>query len=186
MATEKQIEANRRNAQKSTGPRTNSGKALAGRNSRKHGTYEREPLLPGENSHNLDTLVEAYKQRFQPQNPIESDLVFQLAAIQYRLRRAMRLESSIFDFQFDQRVKRLNRLGEPIDRGQLIGATVLGDAANGNALSKIALYEIRLGQRYERTRKQLDQIQSRHQAQTKTCGTNPIPSGENNQLSTVD
>ena len=102
MATEKQIEANRRNAQKSTGPRTNSGKALAGRNSRKHGAYEREPLLPGENSHNLDTLVEAYKQQFQPQNPIESYLVFQLAAIQYRLRRAMRLESSIFDHEIAQ------------------------------------------------------------------------------------
>ena len=174
MSTEKQIEANRGNAQKSTGPRTDSGKARTAKNARKPRTYEREPLLPGENSHNLDTLVEAYKQQFQPQDPIESDLVFQLAAIQYRLRRAMRLESSIFDSEIDKRVKNLTFLGKPIDVGLLIGASVVGDADNGNALSKIALYEIRLGQRYERTLRQLDQIRSRHQAQTEICETNPI------------
>ena len=36
MSSEKQIEANRRNAQKSKGPRTAAGKARASRNSRKH------------------------------------------------------------------------------------------------------------------------------------------------------
>jgi hypothetical protein len=36
MSSEKQIEANRRNAQKSKGPRTAAGKACASRNSRKH------------------------------------------------------------------------------------------------------------------------------------------------------
>ena len=36
MSSEKQIEANRRNAQKSKGPRTTAGKARASRNSRKH------------------------------------------------------------------------------------------------------------------------------------------------------
>jgi hypothetical protein len=37
MATQKQIEANRRNARKSTGPRSASGKKRASRNALKHG-----------------------------------------------------------------------------------------------------------------------------------------------------
>lgn len=98
----------------------------------------------------------------------------------------MRLESSIFDREIAQSVKNLTFLGEPIDVGLLIGATVLSDADNGNALSKIALYEIRLGQRYEHTLKQLDQIQSRHQAQIEICGTNPLSQPGETKLCLVD
>jgi hypothetical protein len=46
MATQKQIEANRRNAQKSTGPRTAEGKSRASRNRRTHGMYALVGVLP--------------------------------------------------------------------------------------------------------------------------------------------
>ena len=48
MSTEKQIAANRRNAARSTGPRTQSGKARSRFNALKHGCRAKLPILPGE------------------------------------------------------------------------------------------------------------------------------------------
>lgn len=48
MATEKQIQANRNNAKKSTGPRTEKGKARVSQNALKHGLLARDAILPGE------------------------------------------------------------------------------------------------------------------------------------------
>ena len=48
MTSERQAEANRQNAQKSTGPRTPAGKAVVALNGTKHGLLSRECLLKGE------------------------------------------------------------------------------------------------------------------------------------------
>ena len=48
MASEKQLEANLANAQKSTGPRTNAGKARARLNSRKYGLTAKTLIIVGE------------------------------------------------------------------------------------------------------------------------------------------
>ncbi len=48
MASEKQVRANRQNAQKSTGPKTPEGKAAVRLNAAKHGLLSKETLLPGE------------------------------------------------------------------------------------------------------------------------------------------
>jgi hypothetical protein len=48
MATHKQITANRKNAQKSTGPRSSAGKTKAARNALAHGLRAAEILLPDE------------------------------------------------------------------------------------------------------------------------------------------
>ena len=53
MTSEKQIQANRRNAHKSTGPKTPEGKAAVRLNSNKHGLRSQEVLLPGEDEEAL-------------------------------------------------------------------------------------------------------------------------------------
>ena len=49
MSTEKQINANRQNAQKSTGPKTAEGKATSSKNAVKHGLFAEEAVIYGEN-----------------------------------------------------------------------------------------------------------------------------------------
>ena len=48
MTSEKQAEANRRNALNSTGPKTPEGKAAVSHNALRHGLLSRDILLPGE------------------------------------------------------------------------------------------------------------------------------------------
>ena len=57
MTSEKKIEANRRNALKSTGPRTKKGKALASRNALTHALYAGRQVLPGESEKEYRALL---------------------------------------------------------------------------------------------------------------------------------
>ena len=70
MSTEKQIEANRRNAEKSTGPRTPDGKARASQNSLKHGLTAEQVVLPSEDTEVFDHHAESLRRHLDPQGPL--------------------------------------------------------------------------------------------------------------------
>ena len=74
VATTKQIEANRKNARKSTGPRTAVGKAASAANSLKAGLYARSQITAGEDPAALRALASQYFDRWQPATPEESFL----------------------------------------------------------------------------------------------------------------
>jgi hypothetical protein len=96
MATAAQIEANRRNAQKSTGPKTAQGKARARCNAYKHGLSTRSIMhvLPHEDPAELERRTQEYLGDMQPRNAIERDLVRQAARLSYQIERAERLEAA--------------------------------------------------------------------------------------------
>ena len=77
MATAAQIEANRRNAQKSTGPKTERGKARAKFNAVTHGMTARTilPVLPQEAPKELEDPTQQAIAAMKPRNPLEHDLV---------------------------------------------------------------------------------------------------------------
>src|ERR1035441_2033480 len=58
MSTLRQIEANRRNSQKSTGPTSVTGKAVSSMNGLKSGIHAKSLLLPAENLADLQQLIE--------------------------------------------------------------------------------------------------------------------------------
>ena len=96
MATLKQIEANRRNAVQSTGPRTAEGKAAARRNALDTGIYAAgETVLPGENPEALAALTEEYYGRFAPHTPEQRCLVDSLVSDEWLLRRFRRIEADV-------------------------------------------------------------------------------------------
>jgi hypothetical protein len=93
MSTEAQALANRRNAQKSTGPRTEEGKRRAGRNALKHGfTAQQATMDPIEQELFLD-FADGITQDLGPRNPLELALVDQIIGCAWRLRRVLRLET---------------------------------------------------------------------------------------------
>ncbi|MBN2181419.1 MAG: hypothetical protein JW715_05860, partial [Sedimentisphaerales bacterium] len=56
MSTQAQINANRQNAQKSTGPKTAAGKAVSAKNAVKHGLFAEEAVITGENPADFNNL----------------------------------------------------------------------------------------------------------------------------------
>ena len=59
MSTEKQLVANRANAQRSTGPRTEAGKAVSSCNAWKHGLTAARALMPGEDPAEYEDFARA-------------------------------------------------------------------------------------------------------------------------------
>src|SRR5215216_3477895 len=99
MASKKQIQANRRNALKSTGPKTPEGKALARLNATKHGLLSQEVLLPGEDEDALKELAECLRAELQPVGEMESLLVERTIDAVWRLRRLSRVEAGIYTYE---------------------------------------------------------------------------------------
>jgi hypothetical protein len=94
-ATDAQINANRANAQKSTGPRTAEGKAASSRNGLKHGLCSGKHILPGEDPDDFLFRLQHLLDRFRPVGPGEETLVLRIAAGQWRLDRIFPMEAGI-------------------------------------------------------------------------------------------
>src|SRR6202047_3790575 len=96
MATLKQFEANRRNAQKSTGPKTPEGKTAVSMNALRHGLRARTVVLPGENREEFNQLCDDLEVEWHPQSRTEQFYVEQMAVSQWKLTRMELGEINIF------------------------------------------------------------------------------------------
>ena len=85
-------EINRRNAQKSTGPRTPEGKNRSRFNAVKHGMTARTLVLPDEDASVLQMRLESWINDLQPQSNVEQALVEQAVHASWKLERADRAE----------------------------------------------------------------------------------------------
>ena len=95
MATKKQIQANRRNARRCTGPKTAEGKAICGMNALRHGMFAATVILPGEDKAEFDNIHGGFQDLYQPQNVAEQHMVDELAAIKWKMLRAALFEAQI-------------------------------------------------------------------------------------------
>ena len=92
MCSLKQLEANRRNAQKSTGPTSPEGKAIVAQNALKHGLYSDNLLIEGEDAHELETHRAKLLKEIAPQSYEEELLADRIISATWRLRRLARAE----------------------------------------------------------------------------------------------
>src|SRR5580692_6046835 len=96
MATLKQFEANRRNSQKSTGPKTPEGKAAVSMNALRHGLRARSVVLPGENPEEFSQLCDDLEVEWHPQSRTEQFYLEQMAVSQWKLTRMEVGEVKVF------------------------------------------------------------------------------------------
>ena len=99
MASDKQVSANQRNAIKSTGPKTNSGKLKSSRNATRHGLTARTVVTAIEDADEFEQFTAAIRADYQPGSAIEHELVARLASLLWRLRRASLIETNLFQIQ---------------------------------------------------------------------------------------
>ena len=128
MSTLAQIEANRLNAQHSTGPRSAEGKAVSRFNATKSGIYAKSRILPGEDPAELDALAEAYRIQYNPVGQDETELVDILVQSAWSQRRLARLEDEVlFHLMSD----------ESLPQDHLLGAAFAADAKGAKMLQTI-------------------------------------------------
>jgi len=99
MTSYRQIEANRRNALKSTGPRTEAGKQVSRRNAVRHGLTAETVISVLEDAEDYKAFEAAITADYDAQSAVERELVLRLASVLWRLRRATTMETGLFEIQ---------------------------------------------------------------------------------------
>jgi len=95
MASKKKVVANRKNAQKSTGPKTEKGKAKAKMNALAHGMRAAVLVIPGEQAEAWDTHRAGTVMSLAPVGTLETELAERVATLTWRLRRAIAYETVV-------------------------------------------------------------------------------------------
>ena len=158
MPTKAQINANRNNARKSTGPRSEEGKTRSAKNSLKHGFLARDTVMPGEDPADFDRQLSALEADIQPANSLEFELVRQIADAQWRMRRLTRLETGFLAAAVDDQRRHLEKRRPDELRPGYDGETLLLGSAmldRTQAFVHLARYDGHLSRRFFRAVKQL-------------------------------
>lgn len=121
MATKKQMDANRANAQQSTGPKTDEGKAIVSSNAIKHGIFTKDLIIssgagresPAEYEELLNNLLDC----LSPSNQMESLLVEKIAVDFWRLRRTIRFEAGSISKHIEDLLKSFYSYGNTDNAG---------------------------------------------------------------------
>ena len=144
MTSLKQIEANRRNALKSTGPTTPEGKERSRCNAVRHGLTAETVIAALEDAEDYEGFEAAVIADYDAESAVERELVLRLASVLWRLRRATSIETAMFDsmtaepgtVEHGSSRPPLVEAAELSDRNQLhLVATRQSDAAAGKELS---------------------------------------------------
>jgi len=107
MSSEAQIIANRRNAQKSTGPRSRRGKAAVSQNAVQHGLSARQDarlggasrsqIISSESQADFDLYRQQLLAELAPASPMESMLAERIVTLSWRLKRVCRIQNQTID-----------------------------------------------------------------------------------------
>jgi hypothetical protein len=101
MTSFRQIEANRRNARKSTGPITEEGKQRTRCNAVRHGLTAETVIGALEDAEDYKAFEAAIIADYDAQSAVERELVLRLATLLWRLRRATTMQTGLFEIQAD-------------------------------------------------------------------------------------
>lgn len=113
MTSKRQIAANRRNAQRSTGPRSLAGKLRSRANAFRHGLTAETVVSVFENPADYREFEDLVINQYDPRSVIERQLVLRLSSLLWRLRRATAIETGLLHIQgqimMDRRADGLRR-----------------------------------------------------------------------------
>jgi hypothetical protein len=122
MSSLKQIEANRLNALKSTGPRTDEGKQRSRCNAVRHGLSAETVIADLEDQQDYEAFETAVASCYDVESAVERELVLRLASVLWRLRRAIGIETALFESMDRQSPRSVGKAcAEPTQLFSLVG-----------------------------------------------------------------
>jgi len=174
MSTQRKIDSARANGAKSHGPKTDSGRKKSSQNAVTHGLYANAVVLPTESHEQYQEMLDAYLHQFQPEGPVEHDLVEEMVAAKWRQRRLWAIEADLLEVEMLQQKAEVDAKYTGYD-----AITPLSFAyaalAKSTSLPFLTRNESRLERAYNRALKMLLDLQRLRQPtpKSKCAETNP-------------
>ena len=157
MTTESQTLANRRNAQNSTGPRTNEGKSAVSQNAVKHGLSAAHIVITSESQAGFRLYRDQILAELTPASPMESMLAERIVTLSWRLKRTGRIQNQTIDaLSAPDTSSPLTKLTQSLLPKSLqpdpsesppelpLGRLAIKDFANARVLDRLLMYERRI------------------------------------------
>ena len=162
MATDKQIEANRRNAQKSTGPNTTEGKNIARANACKHGLAATTLLYSPMRHEDRTEFEQMRSDLIHSWNPVgmkELQLVEMIAGAYARMQRLEKIESGYMDGALATMQRRFGLADTPTSADDLGCGIAMGDEKNQLTFETLDRYRRNAWLDYDRAVRRLEAMQ---------------------------
>ena len=161
MISERQLDANRRNAAKSHGPKTPEGRAAVRLNALKHGFTAAEIVLPTvEEQIDFEQFRAAFEEEHQPVGPTEEVLVEDIVIARWRLNRIRKMEPGFFAMSLQDLNRRVKEQYANLDAQAHLALIVRDDAQSSNTLGKMSRYEGRFERTFYKALKELQRLQA--------------------------
>jgi hypothetical protein len=174
MATEAQMNANRQNAKKSTGPRTPEGKNISSRNSLVHGMTSGKFLPPDGDPEEFLQLQTQFRDRFKPFDEAEDTLVERMVAAEFKMRSVRYMDAGIFHYQL--KTNPMPQQFSEDERTNPLAWAFQCDSAHNNSFTKLMRYEGFLQREFSRSLRDLFKMQDERRARlNEAAETNPQP-----------
>jgi hypothetical protein len=157
MATEEQIAANRRNAQLSSGPKTEAGRNRSRMNALRHGLTGQVTTMTDEDRVAHDQFSKALIKDLAPEGAMETQLAQRVATDSWRLNRASAIEDNLFALGLHENGGKLCLEHEQIDDA-LTTARVF--TLESKQLQLLTLYEQRINRSLQKNLAMLQSLQS--------------------------
>ena len=175
MATQNQIEANRKNAKKSTGPKTEEGKAIVAQNAIKHGLCTSDTVIGTENINDFNLHADLIIEEIAPVGTMETIITQRIITLTWRLKRAERIQNHTIDTlnpDYDpnrstywrEHHKTAVDPARP-DLNLILGRIAIDDFSDNRVLDRLLMYERRIERSFHKTMTQLQRLQ--HQRNSK-------------------
>jgi hypothetical protein len=148
-------ETARINGTKSNGPVTEEGKSASSQNSLKHGLTSSRVVLPHESQEEFDRLEASFINRFKPYDEVEHELVHEMAAARWRLRRVEGMEAALFKKALKNQQEALGPDADAMD----IQDAAYAEVAESKSLRMLSRHQSQLRRSYEKAWRELELIQ---------------------------
>jgi hypothetical protein len=158
MISEKQLEANRANAQKSTGPKTEAGKKRSALNAFRHGLTGHVVVLTEEDREAFNQLSEKTMAELQIMGEHETQIAKTYIMALWNVQKAMAIQETMFTLSLMEDVAGNLNIDDPQAHNAVSNAKAFRE--NSEAFSRISLYTQRLVNQSKALRKELDEVQA--------------------------
>jgi len=174
MPTERQSESARINGAKSHGPKSAEGKKKSSRNALRHGcTAGHTILLACEDRGDFNRMRKGYDAMYKPVTMEEGNLVDEMFAAAWRLRRATTIETALIDLEVINEEPKVKEKFDTFDGGILLASAFRSLADESRSLALILRYEARLRRIHKQYYDML--LQVRQGRQSEPAPPEPLP-----------
>ena len=171
--TKAQITANRRNCQKSTGPRTPQGKAVVSQNAVKHGLSANQIVIKSEDQAEFDLHRSQIIDEWAPSTPTESFLAERIVSTSWKLKRIEYIQNQTINSLATPKTGPLTKFHQALlakyapdmqtgpeesDPELALGRLAIKDFSNSRVLERLLMYERRTESSLYRTILELQRL----------------------------